>query len=318
MADLFEQKNIAPMLLTLGKPFDSDDYLYEMKYDGVRGIAYLDKDKTVLRNKRNKIIDETYPELKNIHTQVSDRCILDGEIVVLTCGKPDFFAMQKRSLMTDPIKIGLMTEKTPVTFVAFDILYYKNTSLLDTPLYKRKELLREVVTNDTNRLFVTSYIQSYGEQLYEMAVQNGLEGVVAKHKESLYYLGKRTRSWVKFKAWNDEDFVVCGYTQGEHKPINSLILGLFRKDGSLIYQGSVGYGVSGEQERIILNLPKSKPHFEIDKQVNWVVPLISASVKFLGRTQSGLLRQPALRGVRLDKSPINCILGDDDCDIENN
>ena len=122
--DLFESKNISPMLLNfVSSPFDDKNYIFELKLDGIRCIAYLDKDKTILRNKRNKDVTEIYPELKNIHKFVKHRCILDGELVALNSdGTPNFFALQKRSLMTDKFKIELESEKNKVNFIAYDIL----------------------------------------------------------------------------------------------------------------------------------------------------------------------------------------------------
>ena len=142
MSDLFDEKNISPMLLGEEKePFDDDDYIYELKLDGIRCIAYLEKGRVSLRNKRNKDVSEIYPELSEIWRNAKRKCILDGELVAFTDGKPDFYAVQKRSLMTDAFRIGFAAKRNPVQFVAFDMLYAGKTQITDEPLMERKELL---------------------------------------------------------------------------------------------------------------------------------------------------------------------------------
>ena len=120
--DLFEEKNISPMLIgTTGEPFESEDYIYEIKFDGERAIVYADKSGTELRNKRNKRMLPIFPELVNLHNQVNAKCILDGEYISLVDGKPNFAEVQRRSLMSNDFKIKLAAEAHPVSFVAFDI-----------------------------------------------------------------------------------------------------------------------------------------------------------------------------------------------------
>src|SRR5690554_515970 len=114
--------DLSPMLFYESKPFNSQKHIFELKFDGIRALAYLDKE-TLLKNKRHKIINNTYPELLQIHKQVKKRCILDGEIVLFHKSKPDFFKIQKRSLMENPLKIKLQSKRYPVTFIAFDIIY---------------------------------------------------------------------------------------------------------------------------------------------------------------------------------------------------
>ena len=132
MTDIWETKNIRPMLIgTEGQPFDSDEYIYELKLDGERCIAYLDRDKTILKNKRNILMLPKVPELAEIHKNVNVRCILDGELAVIKDGRPDFFEIQKRSMMSNPVKIDMAAKKYPACFTAFDILYYENRQVTD-------------------------------------------------------------------------------------------------------------------------------------------------------------------------------------------
>jgi ATP-dependent DNA ligase len=114
--------------------FNSTDHIYELKLDGIRCFAYLWKNELELRNKRNKRINSIYPELKDIHTQIKDKCLLDGELVVLKDSKPHFFEVQRRSLMTNPVKINIAASKLPVCFTAYDILYLKDKQITDLQL----------------------------------------------------------------------------------------------------------------------------------------------------------------------------------------
>ena len=146
MSDLFDEKNISPMLLYETQPLDDKEYIYELKLDGIRCLAYIDAKSVNLRNKRNKDVTAIYPELAEMNKCVKKRVILDGELVVLDKdGKPDFYALQRRSLMADSFKIGLSARNAPVQFVAYDIIYFDGQDLTDKPLTERKAILSKAV-----------------------------------------------------------------------------------------------------------------------------------------------------------------------------
>lgn len=209
MTDLWESKTVKPMLIGAeGEPFDSEDFLYELKLDGERCIAYLDMDRTILKNKRNVLMLPKVPELSEIHRNVNVRCILDGELAVIKDGKPDFFEIQKRSMMSNPVKIDMAANKYPACFTAFDILYYDDHQVMDLPLTERKELLQKAVQSENSRFAVSRYIENNGISFYNLAEQQELEGIVAKRKDSKYYLDRRTKDWIKIKYLQDDDFVV--------------------------------------------------------------------------------------------------------------
>ena len=192
MADLFEEKNISPMLLNeVKEPFDDENYIYELKLDGIRCVAYLEPKSVTLQNKRYKDLTPIYPELSDICKCVKKRVILDGELVVLTDGKPDFYAIQARSLMKNKFKISLAAKKNPVQFVAYDILYYDGKDLTDNPLMDRKDYLSKAVTEGHN-LSISRRIEKNGVAFFELAKKEKLEGIVAKKKDGLYHIGKRT------------------------------------------------------------------------------------------------------------------------------
>lgn len=298
------------MLIAENRPaFNSPDWLFELKLDGIRCIAYLDKSDTVLRNKRNKDVTVIYPELSEIYKQAKKRCILDGEIFAMQNGKPDFFEMQRRSLMSNAFKIKLAAEKLPVSFVAFDILYLDSRQLTDLPLTERKVLLQKNVT-DSERLSVSRTIDEHGERLYEAAAAQGLEGIVAKRKDSKYYFDKRTKDWIKCKKLLDDDFVVCGYYFKEGNLI-SIILGQYI-NSVIEYQSHVVMGISRDDFRKIssissVNKEAQYSHFPDIAEAKWLNPELVCTVKFMERTSGGGLRQPVFKGLRDDKSPNECI-----------
>ena len=123
--DLFKEMNVSPMLISqMQEPFDDADWIYELKLDGCRCVAYLEEGRVVLRNKRNLELLPRFPELGSIHSQVKNRCVLDGELIVMVNGVPDFYELQKRTLLNDKFKIRLGAEKLPASFVAYDCLQY--------------------------------------------------------------------------------------------------------------------------------------------------------------------------------------------------
>lgn len=310
MADIWETKDIKPMLIGVeGSPFDSEEYIYELKLDGERCIAYLDNNKTILKNKRNILMLPKVPELAEIHKNVNVRCILDGELAVIKDGKPDFFEIQKRSMMSNPVKIDIEAKKYPACFTAFDILYFEDRQVTDSLLTERKELLQKAVISENGRFAVSRFIEKNGIQFYALAEQQELEGIVAKRKDSKYYFDKRTKDWVKIKYLQDDDFVVLGYVPKENS-MNSIILGQY-SNGRLVYKGHVTLGVGGEPFRRIKTLNKTDcPFSEIPKgneNAIWVTPELVCTVKYMMKTESGGMRQPVFKGLRDDKLPEECV-----------
>ena len=310
MTDIWETKNINPMLIGAeGEPFDSEEYIYELKLDGERCIAYLDKDKTILKNKRNILMLPKVPELSDIHKSINVRCILDGELAVIKDGKPDFFEIQKRSLMSNPVKIEMAAKKYPACFTAFDILYYEDRQVIDLSLMERKSLLQKAVKSENSRFAISRYIEKNGTAFFNLAKRQELEGIVAKRKDSRYYFDRRTKDWIKIKYLQDDDFAVLGYVPKENS-MNSIILGQYQ-NGRLVYKGHVTLGVGGEPFRRILTLNRvSCPFTEVPKgneNAVWVKPKLVCTVKYMMKTENGGMRQPVFKGLRVDKLPEDCI-----------
>jgi len=304
MSDLFIDKNIDPMLLYETDPFDDEDYIYELKLDGIRCVAYIEPKSVVLQNKRHKDVTDIYPELSGMKKCVKRKVVLDGELVVLTDGKPNFYALQKRSLMGDEFKIKLAANKNPVQFVAYDILYYDGKDLTNKPLLERKEILHKAVT-EGNGLNVSRYIEKNGIAFFELAKQEQLEGIVAKKKDGLYHIGKRTHDWVKIKVMQDKDLLVCGYQPDEAGNVKDLILGYYDDDGELKCRGKVYLGVSESDRKIIGEFAKKNkiktPHFDKYKNAVWLKPELVGTAHFMHETENGGMRQPVWKGLRDDK-----------------
>jgi ATP-dependent DNA ligase len=197
--DLFEKKKVVPMLIAENKePFDSPDYLYELKLDGFRCIAYLDSNSTDLRSKHNNPLTRSFPELSDLHHQVSAKCILDGEIIILENSKPNLVLMQRRAMLSDCTKIRLAARTNPACYVVYDILYCDGQELLDVPFVECRRILCSIVT-ETPLFAVSRAVDADGTALFAQAKAMGLEGVAAKKKTSPYYMGKNAKDYVKFK-----------------------------------------------------------------------------------------------------------------------
>jgi bifunctional non-homologous end joining protein LigD len=309
MSDLYDSRSAEAMLLTESEPFDSEQHIFELKLDGIRCLAYLEPGKVDLRNKRNKYLTDIYPELSEIHKLVKTRCILDGELVVMDQGRPDFYELQRRSLMTDKFKIELSAKQKPVRLVIYDILYFDQASLLDRPLMERKKLLQEHVT-ENDSLAISRYILDKGIDFYHLVASQNLEGIVAKKKDSIYQSGKRSKYWVKFKKLEDADFIICGYIPNEQGGIKSIQLAIYDQ-GELMNQGHVAMGISKQDEKIILkyaivyetNYPFKEGQPE--KDAVYFEPILVCKVEYMMRSKHGL-RQPVFKGLRDDKKASEC------------
>lgn len=306
--DIFDVKGIKPMLITEQlDPYDDPDSIFELKLDGIRCIAYCNNS-TDLRNKRDMKLLPRFPELKGIHNNCKTKCILDGELIVIKDGVPDFYELQKRTLMSDPFKIQLANSKYPASFVAYDILYYKDKEVTKLPLLERKSILSEVV-DESERLSVSRYVEKDGVLLFDLAKKQQLEGIVGKKKESLYWFDKRTKDWIKCKLMSTDDCVVCGYIEKDNN-MTSLVLGQYTNEGALVYRGHVTLGVSLR----ILNQQKCTvsgycPFGDIPKgneEAIWLEPNLVCVVESMPNDKDSF-RQPVFKGFRNDKTPRECI-----------
>lgn len=306
--DIFDTRNISPMLISeMQDPFDSPDYIFEIKWDGIRCVSFLG-DKTDIRNKRNKLMTPIFPELENLHLQVKTKCILDHELIVMKNGKPDFYEVQGRSIKINPFKIKLASDKFPASIVAYDILYYKDKDITMLPLVERKKYLEEVVIEDSS-ISVSSYVENDGIALFNLVKEQELEGIVAKRKDSLYWQGKKTKDWIKCKVMSTDDCVICGYILKANN-MTSLVLGQYNDD-TLVYRGHVTLGASlrilNRHKYKVINYSPFGYVPEGNDNAVWLAPELVCIVESMP-TEKDSFRQPVFKGIRDDKLAKECVV----------
>lgn len=285
---MFHNYHLRPMLLwEKSKIFQDSNYLYEIKFDGFRTFIYASQKEFVILTRNGNDVTLKYPELREIQKIVKDHeVIFDGEIIATLNGIPNFSLLQKRSRKKSITES--LIEEIPVTFVAFDILY-DNKDLTKNTLVERKKILN--CYNDTLN-FMKSKVYFKGVALFQLVKKMGLEGVVAKKKNSLYFFGERTLDWIKIKNIKVDNFLILGYL--EMTNTYSLILGEYKKE-SIKYVGKVGVNKKHEIIKKLKKLKKINSQFvNFLKDVNFVKPIYTIRVRFLERTNSGMLRHATI------------------------
>lgn len=305
--DIFDSKGIKPMLISERvEPYDDEDSIFEIKIDGNRAISYNDKTESDFRNKKDIKTAHRFPELREIFKNCRHKCILDGEINVLVGGKPNFYEVQRRATLTDPFKIELASNRYPANFVAFDIIYYKDRSVVDLPLIERKGLLSEVVS-ESKIITISKFIDTNGIALFDLAEKHGLEGVVGKKKSSQYWFGRETKEWRKVKVVKDDDYVCVGFFPPSDNRMSTLILAKYDSSNQLKILSRVSLGVN--LSRLlkygikVSNCPIKNIHGGYEGAV-WVDPFV-CTIEFMPSDKQGL-RQATFKGIRDDKEPREC------------
>jgi bifunctional non-homologous end joining protein LigD len=314
-------RTISPMLATLAtRPPSGDSWLYEVKWDGVRALCFIDveQEDSQLRifSRSQKRCEQQYPELTVLPRHVrATQAILDGEIAVLDAkGRSSFNLIQPRISVTDANSVAHLSRSTPVNLFLFDLLYLDGYDLRGVPLEERKRLLSEIVT-PSERIHVSDFFTVDGAAMLEAARANGLEGIVAKARGSKYE-GRRSRDWIKVKVISSGDFVIGGFTHGERDYFSSLVLGLY--DGQkLTHAGQVGTGFNEKSlkeifdklEPIIIKKSPFTGTVKALRDVTWIKPELVAEINYLEFTPDGLLRAPVFVRLRDDKDPKECVRG---------
>ena len=307
---------VAPMLAELGKgtPPAGDDWLYEIKWDGVRAICFIDSGKLRMTSRTGNSIDKQYPELSVMPHRVRARqAILDGEIAALDSrGRPSFELLQRRINVAEPSAIARLARSHPVVFYAFDLLYLDGRDLRSAPLVERKKLLKEILKPD-EVIRYSEHFMADPADLLAAVKQQGLEGIVGKRARGRYE-SRRSSDWVKWKAVSSSDFVICGFTEGERHGLGALVLGT-RSSGAraekLKWAGNVGTGFDAAMVRTLqaklapLATKESPllPERGLPKKVTWVRPELICEVRFANWTEDGRLRAPVFLGLREDLDP---------------
>ncbi len=301
----------SPMSASLAESVPvGDRWMFEIKWDGVRGLCFIDDGGAAIYTRNDNRCERQYPELQILpHYVEAGQAVLDGEIVALDPhGISKFELIQPRIHTRDAAAIAVMAKKNPVVLYLFDLLYLDGYDLRLCPLAERKRLLAEIVKPHP-LIRVSSHLSGAGKDLLEAARQNGLEGLIAKVSDSVYE-SRRSRNWVKLKVTSEQEFVIGGYTPGIRDTFGSLAVG-FHEGGKLIYAGNVGTGFNDRTLRELLTQMQSRvtekmpfaPDKLIPKDTVWVRPELVAQVKFAEWTNDRKLRAPVYLGLRHDVTP---------------
>ncbi len=306
-------KNITPMLATLvDKPFEEEGWLYEIKWDGYRTLAYCNGKKVHLSSRNNKSFDEKFYPVHTALAELGMKAVLDGEVIVQgDNGISNFGNLQNwRSEADGELK-----------YYVFDILWLNGYSLLNIPLLERRRILKETVAeNDT--VFISESFDAGGLAFYKTAAKLGLEGIMAKKEDSLYTPHLRSKEWLKIKINKRQEVVIGGFTKNDDtsKTFSSLLAGVYEK-GKLRYIGKIGTGFSAATQREMMQqftplVTRTIP-FATEPDINkpsrfqpdpphatatWLKPKLVCEVSFTELTTDGVMRHPSFEGMRIDKS----------------
>jgi bifunctional non-homologous end joining protein LigD len=310
-------RQIHPMLATLvDEPFDDDEWLFEIKWDGFRAIAFVENGGVRLVSRNQNELTGEFPGLKEIAGRVKGKqAILDGEIVALDDeGRPSFSLMQQRGL-GGPGGRGI-----PIVYYCFDLLYLDGFNLMRVDLEKRKELLAKILAT-SERVRYSDHFLGRGTDVFRVAADRGLEGIVAKRRAGCY-IQKRSREWLKIKITKRQECVIGGYTdpRGSREHFGSIVLGLYDEKGRLIPVGQAGSGFNHKTHadlwKRLKKLETSNNPFahkpDSSRRMHYVRPELVAEIKFTEWTHEteggGLkMRAPVFQGLRFDKEPRECV-----------
>ncbi|HUD99120.1 MAG TPA: DNA ligase D [Bryobacteraceae bacterium] len=306
---------ITPMKAALSDtPPRGDEWLFEIKWDGVRAICFIDHESIRLVSRTGHSCEKQYPELTVIpHYIAGSQAILDGEIAALDDkGVARFELIQPRIAQSDANAVSHMARSRPVVYFAFDLLYLNGYDLRQVPLAQRK-LLLESILKPTGVLRYSEHFAGAGEQMMHAARETGVEGLMAKRADSRYE-SRRSSDWIKLKIVQRQEFVICGFTAGERDHFGALVLGVYDK-GKLTWAGNVGTGFDQKALAFLRReldplTAKHSPFSDspkVGKDVTWVKPELVAEVKFANWTGEGRLRAPVYLGLRTDVNPRDCV-----------
>lgn len=305
---------VKPMLATLvNEPFDTPGWSYEVKWDGYRALAYVGKGTAEFLSRNNKSFTEKYYPLAAVMKTWGINAVLDGEILVIgKDGKANFSALQNWRSEADG----------DLVYYAFDLLWYEGKDLMGLPLSERQAVLKEILPGNDDRVRLSQVFEADGLEFFKAAQKMGLEGIMAKKKDSTYHPDSRSKDWLKIKVNQRQEVVIGGYTknEGTSKLFSSLLLGVY-ENGKFQYVGKVGTGFSEKKQKemmaLFTPLETDKIPFESEPDVNkpsrfrpnppkatatWLKPELVCEVSFIEVTSDGVFRHPSFEGMRSDKN----------------
>lgn len=304
---------VTPMKATLSRmPPDEDNWAFEIKWDGVRTIAYGEPGRLRLVSRNGRDVTAQYPEVGGLSRELgARRVVLDGEIVAFEEGKPSFQRLQPRMHVQSESQIRRLQREVPVTYVVFDLLYLDGRSLLREAYEKRRELLENLELSGA-AWQAPAYQRGDGSALLDATRNQGIEGVIAKRLDSSYQPGRRSRDWLKVKNVRRQEAVIGGWVPGQGRrsgELGALLVG-YHDGGKLRYAGKVGTGFSQAtlamlRERLTPLATDRSPFAgrQPPKDSRFVRPELVCVVEFAEWTASGTLRHPSYEGLREDKPP---------------
>jgi bifunctional non-homologous end joining protein LigD len=306
-------KAIKPMLATLvDEPFDNDEWQYEVKWDGYRALATLNKGKVELLSRNNKSFNDRFYPIYKILQSWKINAVIDGELLVLNeKGISNFGTLQNWRSEADG----------ELVFYVFDILWYEGKNLTGLSLVQRQAILNEVLPTDDDRIRISKVFDTSGIDFFDAAGRIGLEGIMAKRKSSTYLVNKRSKDWLKIKVSKRQEVIIAGFTRNEDtsKLFSSLILAVW-EGKELTYVGKVGTGFSDADQKRMMELfepyiVKKSPftvapdvnklsrfqHKQLNAKATWMKPALVCEVAFTEITDDGVFRHPSFQGMRSDK-----------------
>jgi bifunctional non-homologous end joining protein LigD len=316
-------EGLRPMLATLSDrlPRDESAYGFEVKWDGIRALAYVSGGRIRLEARSGHDVSHRYPELRELGRRLgTTQVVLDGEVVALDSdGRPSFERLQRRMHVESESAIRRLRQDVPVAYAIFDVLWLEGHSTMSLSYEERRRLLEDLELNGPNWQ-TPPYHRGDGSTLFEATKAGGLEGVVAKRLDSIYEPGVRTRHWLKVKHHCSQDFVIGGWLPGEgsRARLGALLVGYYEPgDGAvpetgarLVYAGKVGTGFTDAELTRLLRLLEERRQPDCPftpcpplKQAQWVRPDLVAEVEFTEWTAAGVLRHPCYKGLRDDREP---------------
>ncbi|WP_036510851.1 MULTISPECIES: non-homologous end-joining DNA ligase [Nocardia] len=300
----------AAMLATAGAlPADSAAWAYEVKFDGIRAIGYVDRDLRLISRNGNDVT-AAWPELADL-APAAPPIVVDGEIVAFAAdGRTSFAALQPRMHQRNPAMIRALTRSVPATYLIFDLLHIGDRPLIDLPYEQRRRLLEQLGLRGPNWR-IPPRLTGTGADVLAESARLGLEGIVCKRLDSPYLPGRRSPLWTKVKNVNDQEIVIVGWRPGAGRRagrIGSLLMGVHDEAGELVYIGNVGTGFTqamlDDLQAKLRPLRRQTPTVTAPvKDAIWVEPELVGEVSFTERTGDGRLRHPSWRGLRPDKTP---------------
>jgi len=288
--------------LTDQPAFDSPDWIFEIKWDGYRAIAEINKQGNKLYSRNGHTFDKAYSKVFEALKSLKSEAVIDGEIVVFDeTGKPNFQKLQNYQSRS----------KYPILYYIFDCINYKGKSITNLPLIERKEILKDLLPA-SDVIKYCDHVDEDGIAFYREVTKMNLEGVIAKKKKSNYQIGKRSPDWLKIKNVKTQEAIIVGFTdpKGSRSSFGSLLIAV-RNKGKLISIGNVGTGFTDkslkELHAKLKNIVRKSSPLDIPMKetsdITWVDPIFVCTIKYTEITEEGSVRHPVFQSLRVDKTP---------------